>query len=92
MAHVLFPSGDSKPGQHRSERQSADDRHGFQGICKFRPAVTAHLICLAFQREHTAEVNVVTPKEEIKHIQKEIHRPRSQRMAAYFPTVVPLEG
>src|SRR6185369_3222650 len=64
---ILFSiSGNSKLGQDRSEWQAALNRHGFQRICKFRAAVTAHLICLAFQREHTAEVNVVTPKKGIK--------------------------
>jgi hypothetical protein len=64
---MLFSvSGNSKPGQDRSEGQATLNPHGFQRIFKFRAAVTAHLICLALQREHTADVNVVTPKQEIK--------------------------
>jgi len=64
---MLFSiSGNSKPGQDRSEWQAALNRHGFQRICKSRAAVTAHPVGLVLQREHTAEVNVVTPKEEIK--------------------------
>jgi hypothetical protein len=63
---LFYVSGNSKPGQDRSDGQATLNPHGFQRICKFRAAVTAHLICLALQREHTAEVKVVTPKQEVK--------------------------
>jgi hypothetical protein len=63
----VFISGNSKSGQCRSEWQAALNRHGFQRVCKFRTAVTAHPVGLALHCEHTAEVNVAAPKEEIKH-------------------------
>lgn len=65
-------SGNSKPVQDRSEWQPAFNRHGFQRICKFPPAVKAHLICLALQREHSAEVSVVTPKQEIEDSEEDL--------------------
>jgi hypothetical protein len=61
-------SGNSKSGQRWSEWQAALNRHGFQRVCKFRTAVTAHPVGHALQREHAAEVNVVTPKEEIEEL------------------------
>jgi len=74
LVHAHSMSGNSKPGQDRREWQAARNRHGFQRICKFRPAVKAHLICLALYREHTAKVNVVAPKQEIEDSQEERHK------------------
>src|SRR5208283_2574283 len=59
-------SGNSKPGEDRREWQAAFNRHSLERICKLRTAVTAHSVGLVLQCEHTAEVNMVTPKEEIK--------------------------
>jgi hypothetical protein len=59
-------SRNSKPGQDRSEWQAVRNRHGLERIHKLRTAVTAHSVALSLQCEHAAEVNVVTPKEEIK--------------------------
>ena len=70
-AHSM--SGNSKPGQDLRGRQAAHNRHGLQRICKFRSAVKAHLICLAFYREHTAEVSVVTPEQELEDSHEERH-------------------
>jgi hypothetical protein len=65
---MLFSiSRNSKPSQCRSQWQAALDRHGFQRVRILRTAVTTHLVRLTLQCEHTAEVSVVTSKEEIEH-------------------------
>jgi hypothetical protein len=89
---MLFSvSGNSKPGQDRSEGQAPLNPHGFQRIFEFRAAVTAHLICLALQREHTAEVNVVTPKQEIKDSQEDCHETPLLRVGRLFDRVISCE-
>ena len=65
---MLFSiSGNSKPGLYGDEWEAALNRHGLERICKLRTAVTADLVRFSLQCEHTAEVNVVTPKQEIKN-------------------------
>lgn len=61
----MAASGNSKPGQYRSERQAALNRHGLQRIREFCATVTARLVGFTLQREHTAQVRVVAPEQEI---------------------------
>jgi len=70
---LFFISGNSKPSEGSSEWDAALDRHGSQRICKLRTAAAAHPVGLTLQREHTAEVNVVTPKQKIKNSQEDCH-------------------
>ena len=69
LLHALFPLR-----QFETELRQMLNRHGLERICKLRTAVTAHPVGLALQCEHTAEENVVTPKEEIKDSYEDRHR------------------
>jgi hypothetical protein len=66
LVHALFPSQAIRNRVKTEVWEAVLNRHGFERICKLRTAVTAHPVGLALQCEHTAEVNVVTPKKEIK--------------------------
>jgi hypothetical protein len=59
-------SGNSKSGEYRGGWQPMLNRHGFERVCKFGSAVTAHFVALALQCEHAAEVHMVTAKDEIE--------------------------
>jgi len=50
------------------------NRHGLERIFEFRAAVTAHFVGLALNCEHTAQVNMVTPEEEIEDCQEDRHK------------------
>lgn len=69
-------SGNSEPGVYGGQRQTAHNRHRFERICKFGPAVTAHLVGLSFERENSADVAVVTTKQEFE----DDYKPRERRI------------
>jgi hypothetical protein len=72
---MLFSiSGNSKPGLYRRQWQAALDRHGFQRVRIPRSAIATHSVGLALQREDTAEVSVVTSKEEIEDGYEGLHK------------------
>lgn len=56
--------------------QTAHNRHRFERICKFGPAVTAHLVGLSFERENSADVAVAATKQEIE----DDYQPRERRI------------
>lgn len=59
-------SGNSKSGEYAGDWKPMRNRHGVERVCEFGSADTAYLVCLAMQGEHTAEVRVVTAKNEIE--------------------------
>src|ERR1700745_1876208 len=61
-------------------RQTALNRHRFERIGKLSSAITAHLVALALQCEYTAEVRVVTPKEEIENSYNGCHTASRKRL------------
>jgi hypothetical protein len=69
-------------------RQTALNRHRFERIGKLSSAITAHLVALALQCEYTAEVRVVTPKEEIENSYNDCHTASRKRLISLLARIV----
>lgn len=66
-------SDNSQPGGYGRAWQAALGRHVFQRVRILRSAVTTHSVCLTLKSEDTAEISVVTSKEEIENGYEDRH-------------------
>jgi len=70
---LISTSRNSKTRHARIVWHAVFNRHCLERVCELRTARTAYLVGLASQCEHSAEVNVMTPKKEVKDSSEERH-------------------